>query len=241
MYNGVTMERELFESLKFTFEKSDPEIILSLLCQKFSGDVGFSTSFSVEDQVITHMLARYGPQVKIFTLDTGRLPEETYRTLESTREYYGLNIEIFFPDYNSVEKMVAERGINLFYRSVEDRKRCCFVRKVEPLQRALKGVKVWITGLRREQSVTRSEISVFEYDEAYHLYKCNPLWNWTESEVWEYIRNNNVPYNSLYDKGYRSIGCEPCTRAVQEGEDVRAGRWWWEHPETKECGLHVIR
>lgn len=216
----------------------DPEFILRYFIDKYKDKVIFSTSFSIEDQVITHILYKITPQPKIFTLDTGRLPEETYKTIEKTREYFNISIEIYFPDYHLVEEMVKEKGPNLFYNSIEDRKRCCYVRKIEPLKRALKGYDVWITGLRREQSITRQNINIADYDEANQIIKVNPLYNWSEEEVWNYIKKNNIPYNSLYDKNYTSIGCEPCTRPTKVGEDVRGGRWWWEKPETKECGLH---
>lgn len=213
--------------------------VVSKVVSLYGNEAALSTSFSIEDQVITDMLSRITSHPHVFTLDTGRLPEATYKVLERTREHYNIEIRIYFPKYHSVEELVNTYGPNFFYQSVEKRKLCCNVRKLEPLARALTGVKVWITGLRREQSVTRQTIELVEYDAVHRIIKVNPLYNWTEEEVWKYIRTHNVPYNSLYDKGYRSIGCEPCTRPVQAGEDIRAGRWWWEHPETKECGLHL--
>ena len=173
------------------------------------------------------------------TLDTGRLPQETYNIMDATRERYGAAIDVFFPQAEAVQAMVAEHGLNLFYQSVDFRKLCCGVRKMEPLRRALSGLDAWITGLRRDQSVTRTDVHKVEWDTGNNLIKINPLVDWTHDDVWAYIRANNVPYNALHDRGYPSIGCAPCTRAIQPGEPERAGRWWWEHPETKECGLHV--
>jgi len=230
---------ETIEKLNNQLKGKDTIEVIKYFSETFGKKAAFSTSLSIEDQVITHMLFSINSKVKIFTLDTGRLPNETYSLIEKTREQYNIKIHIYFPNYRSVEKMVRERGINLFYNSIEDRKRCCYVRKIEPLKRALKNIEVWITGLRREQSITRQNIELIEYDSNYKLIKVNPLYNWTEAQVWDYIKKNNIPYNSLYDKNYLSIGCAPCTRAVQPGEDIRAGRWWWENPNTKECGLHI--
>jgi len=230
---------ETIEKLNNQLKDKDTIEVIKYFSETFGKKAAFSTSLSIEDQVITHMLFSINSKVKIFTLDTGRLPNETYSLIEKTREQYNIKIHIYFPNYRSVEKMVRERGINLFYNSIEDRKRCCYVRKIEPLKRALKNIEVWITGLRREQSITRQNIELIEYDSNYKLIKVNPLYNWTEAQVWDYIKKNNIPYNSLYDKNYLSIGCAPCTRAVQPGEDIRAGRWWWENPNTKECGLHI--
>lgn len=230
---------ETIEKLNNQLKDKDTIEVIKYFSETFGKKAAFSTSLSIEDQVITHMLFSINSKVKIFTLDTGRLPNETYSLIEKTREQYNIKIHIYFPNYRSVEKMVRARGINLFYNSIEDRKRCCYVRKIEPLKRALKNIEVWITGLRREQSITRQNIELIEYDSNYKLIKVNPLYNWTEAQVWDYIKKNNIPYNSLYDKNYLSIGCAPCTRAVQPGEDVRAGRWWWENPNTKECGLHI--
>jgi len=178
-------------------------------------------------------------EIKIFTLDTGRLFEETYDLLDIAEKKYKLNIGIYFPDAQHIEKMVHEKGINLFYESVENRKLCCHLRKVEPLKRALSEMEVWISGLRREQALTRKESKIVEWDESNNLIKINPLIDWTRKQVWNYITERKIPYNSLHDKGYASIGCLPCTRAILPGEDERAGRWWWENSENKECGLHV--
>ncbi|MDX9941759.1 MAG: phosphoadenylyl-sulfate reductase [Bacteroidales bacterium] len=198
----------------------------------------FSTSLGAEDQVITHMLMQINPEAKIFTLDTGRMFPETYEVIEKTEARYNMRIRVFFPDYKAVEHMVNTRGINLFYYSIENRKLCCHIRKIEPLKRALRGNQVWITGLRREQSPTRLDMRYSEWDEGNSIIKVNPLLDWTEKQVWDYIHQHKIPYNTLHDKGFPSIGCQPCTRAIEAGEDVRAGRWWWENPDSKECGLH---
>jgi phosphoadenosine phosphosulfate reductase len=213
--------------------------VVRLAVATFGAKVALSSSFGAEDMVLIDMLTRVAPKARIVTLDTGRLPQETYNVMDATRERYGAVIDVFFPQAEAVQAMVGEHGLNLFYQSVDFRKLCCGVRKTEPLRRALSGLDAWITGLRREQSVTRTDVHKVEWDDANKLIKINPLADWTLDEVWNYIRENNVPYNALHDRGYPSIGCAPCTRAVQPGEDQRAGRWWWEHPETKECGLHV--
>jgi phosphoadenosine phosphosulfate reductase len=217
----------------------EPVEILSWALEHFGADqIALASSLGAEDQVLTKMLLKIQPKAIIFTLDTGRLPQETHDCMKATEEKYGFKYRVYHPDAKVVEKMVAEKGPDLFYESVENRKLCCHVRKVEPLKRALKGLKAWICGLRREQSVTRADLSVIEWDAGNGLYKINPLIDWTEKQVWDYIRANGVPYNKLHDQGYPSIGCAPCTRAVKQGEDVRAGRWWWESPDKKECGLH---
>lgn len=213
--------------------------VIRLANERFARRVALSSSFGAEDMVLIDMLMRVNPKARIVTLDTGRLPQETYNVMDATRQKYGAVIEVFFPRAEAVEAMVAEHGLNLFYHSIDNRKLCCGVRKTEPLRRALSGLDAWMTGLRRDQSVTRTAVRKIEWDEANALIKINPLADWTLDDVWKYIRENNVPYNALHDRGYPSIGCAPCTRAIQPGEDQRAGRWWWEHPETKECGLHV--
>ncbi len=220
------------------FAKATAEETLEFFTREFGSKISFSSSLGAEDQVITHMLAEISPQTTIFTLDTGRIFPETYDLMEKTREKYGKHIEVFFPDYEQVEEMVKEKGINLFYRSVENRKLCCHIRKVEPLKRAFKDLDAWICGLRRDQSITRFNNKRVEWDDQNGLMKINPLIDWSEDEVWDYIRKYDIPYNELHDKGFPSIGCQPCTRAVLPGEDVRAGRWWWEQPEKRECGLH---
>ena len=199
-----------------------------------------ASSLAAEDMVLTDLILRNKLDIGIFSLETGRLHAETLAVLDKIKETYGYEVELFRPQPEAVEGYVKNHGLNAFYDSVELRKECCRIRKVEPLQRALAGKKAWITGQRRSQSATRSELLVEEVDAGHGLAKFNPLADWSENDVWNYIRGNNVPYNALHDKGYPSIGCEPCTRAIEPGEDVRAGRWWWENPDSKECGLHVV-
>ena len=220
------------------FTGKQPEEVLRFVLDTFGSRIAFASSLGLEDQVITAMLAGIDPGVRIFTLDTGRLFPETYELIHNTNMRYGIRVEIFFPDATAVENMVNSKGVNLFYESIENRKQCCNIRKVQPLHRAFTGLEAWICGLRREQSITRSDLQIFEWDESNQLLKINPLISWTEEMVMEYIRKNDVPYHPLHDKGFPSIGCQPCTRAILPGENVRAGRWWWENPETRECGLH---
>ncbi|GIX22131.1 MAG: phosphoadenosine phosphosulfate reductase [Gammaproteobacteria bacterium] len=203
--------------------------------------VVFANSLGAEDMVLTDLLFRHYPQVDMFSLDTGRLPEETYALMDRVEAHYGRRIPLYFPDTAQVEAFVREHGVNAFYRSVELRKACCRIRKVEPLKRALAGYDAWITGQRRAQSITRADLQAIEHDPVHGMIKVNPLVDWSEKEVWHYIRSREVPYNVLHDRFYPSIGCAPCTRAITPGEDIRAGRWWWENPETKECGLHPGR
>jgi phosphoadenosine phosphosulfate reductase len=199
--------------------------------------IAFACSFGAEDMVLLDAIAKHARKIEVFTLDTGRLPEETHLLLETVREKYPVPIRTYFPDAAAVQAWVEQNGPNAFYKSVAQRQECCYIRKVEPLQRALAGKKSWITGLRREQSSARLGLELESWDEANGLIKINPLLEWTYYEVWAYIRSNEVPYNALHDRGYPSIGCAPCTRAIEEGEDFRAGRWWWE-TSSKECGLH---
>ena len=213
--------------------------VLDYFCKQYKDQISFSSSMGAEDQVIIDMIARSGNRVKIFTLDTGRLFPETYDLIDRTRKQYGIGIDVIFPDFGLVEKMVKEKGVNLFYESIENRKLCCHIRKVEPLKRALSGMNAWITGIRKDQTLKRFNTSLVEWDDSYGLIKTNPLFKWTEKMVWEYIRSNNVPYNVLHDKGFPSIGCQPCTRAVGSGDDPRSGRWWWEEQGQRECGLHI--
>lgn len=215
-----------------------PQEVIAWFLNDFEGKVAFSTSLGAEDQAITKMIADIDKTADIFTLDTGRLFPETYDLMDRTAKKYDITIRVMFPDAAQVEEMVNSKGINLFYDSIENRKLCCHIRKIEPLKRAFKGLDAWICGLRREQAITRKDMKLVEWDENNGLIKVNPLIDWTEEHLWEYIKQNNVPYNTLHDKGFPSIGCQPCTRAIMPGEDVRAGRWWWENPETKECGLH---
>ncbi len=217
----------------------DPEGILAWAFGYFGSDkVALASSLSAEDQVLTDMIFKIQKKAVVFTLDTGRLPKETYECAQETMKKYGFRYRVYSPNAGAVKKMVREKGLDLFYESVKNRKFCCHVRKVEPLKRALKGLKAWICGLRREQSVTRTGLNLVEWDAGNGLYKLNPLIHWTEEQAWEYIRRNQVPYNKLHDQGYPSIGCAPCTRAVKPDEDIRAGRGRGEHPDKKECGLH---
>ena len=232
--------QEKAQELNKLLEEASALEIVSYFLNNYKGNIVFSTGLGAEGQVLTDMIANKDKNaVKFITLDTGRLFQETYDTIDRTRDHYDININIYFPDYKKVEEMVNEKGMNLFYKSVENRKLCCHIRKIEPLKRATKGYKIWIAGLRRDQSITRINLQPVEWDEANQMIKVHPLYNWTEDEVWNYIKKNNVPYNELHDKGYPSIGCEPCTRAIKPGEDIRDGRWWWEEPEKKECGLHT--
>ncbi len=237
--------RELTESIQARgeeFESKSAQEILAWALAEFHPRIALAASFGAEDVVVIDLLMKLNPKARLFTLDTGRLPAETYSLMEALRERYGLAIEVYFPQAEAVQEMVRERGVNLFYKSIENRKLCCQIRKVEPLGRALAGLDAWITGLRRDQAMTRTGVRKVEIDAEHGgLVKVNPLADWTWEQVWAYIRAHNVPYNVLHDRGYPSIGCAPCTRAVEPGEDPRAGRWWWEHPETKECGLHVAK
>jgi phosphoadenosine phosphosulfate reductase len=200
----------------------------------------FASSLAAEDMVLTDLILKNRLSIGIFSLETGRLHKETLSMVERVKEHYGYDIALFRPQPEAVEAYVSQNGLNAFYDSIDMRKECCRIRKVEPLGRALKDKKAWVTGQRRAQSTTRAELAVQEDDAAHGMVKFNPLADWSEEEVWEYLRSNGVPYNELHDQGYPSIGCEPCTRAIQPGEDVRAGRWWWENPDSKECGLHMV-
>ena len=234
------LNRAQVEKLAEDFENKKPPEILKWALDQFHPRIALASSFSLEDGVITDMLSKINPKFRVFTLDTGRLNQETYSLIDRIRARYDVPIEVYYPDTASIEKMVREHGMNLFYESVESRRLCCNVRKVEPLMRALSGLDAWITGLRREQSVTRTAVKKIEIDEAHNdIVKINPLVDWNEELVWEHTKKNGIPYNLLYDKGYTSIGCEPCTRPIKPGEDARAGRWWWESADKKECGLHV--
>jgi phosphoadenosine phosphosulfate reductase len=229
----------MIKELNVRFKNEPLPEVLNFFLKKFKGKIAFASSLGAEDQVLTHLIATIDPEAKIFTLDTGRLFQETYDLIDRTNSRYKIRIEIYFPAADQVEKMVHEKGINLFYENVENRKLCCHIRKVEPLRRALKGIDIWITGLRREQSPNRNTMALVEADESHiGVLKLNPLIDWTYDMVWDYIKEHNIPYNALHDKGFPSIGCQPCTRAVEPGEDIRAGRWWWEMDGKKECGLH---
>jgi phosphoadenosine phosphosulfate reductase len=231
------MEKELLEHVK----GKEPEAILELILSRFSTEkLVLASSLGAEDQVLTHMVLALNAKARIFVLDTGRLHQETYDLMDKTRKTYDFSYEIGFPSSSSVEELLSKKGSNSFYDSVENRKECCYIRKVEPLNRLLSTADAWITGLRRDQAVTRGTLQEVEWDESHKMIKINPLASWSNDDVWAYIKKNNIPYNELHDKGFPSIGCAPCTRAIKEDEDIRAGRWWWETPDQKECGLHVV-
>jgi phosphoadenosine phosphosulfate reductase len=237
--SGISSEnKNKIEALNERFEKGTAEEVLKYFITEYPEKIALASSMGAEDQVLTRMVCSIDPATRIFTLDTGRLFPETYQLIDETNKFFHTSIEVFFPDFRQTERMVALKGINLFYRSIENRKECCHVRKIEPLKRAFENLDVWICGLRRDQSVTRLSVKMIEWDEGNGLIKVNPLINWTEEQVWNEIHQYKIPYNVLHDKGFPSIGCQPCTRAISQGEDVRAGRWWWEEPEHKECGLH---
>jgi phosphoadenosine phosphosulfate reductase len=213
---------------------------LSWVGLQFGPKAKYSSALGIEDQVITHLIARQNLPIEIFTLDTGRLFQESYDLLDVTRTKYKISIKTYFPNNQQVEKLLTEKGPNSFYNSVENRKECCFIRKVEPLKRALEGTAVWITGIRSEQSTNRGQMELVEWDDQHKVIKYNPLLNWSEQEVSKFVEENKVPVNTLHKKGFPSIGCAPCTRAIADGEDPRAGRWWWE-ATSKECGLHETK
>ncbi len=212
---------------------------LEFLAERFSGRIVFSSSFSFEDQAISHMILSNNLPIQIFTLDTGRMFAETYSVWNSSNEKYHTKIKAYYPNQQQLQEFIEEKGPNSFYESVDNRKRCCHIRKVEPLQRALAGKELWVTGLRAQHSAARHDLPLFEWDEINQVVKYHPILHWSFDEVKAYIRENNIPYNPLHDRGFVSIGCAPCTRAVKEGEDFRAGRWWWEDAGKKECGLHA--
>jgi len=223
-----------------TLEAKSAEEVVQWALETFGDRVALASSFGAEDVVLIDMLVKVNPKARVFTLDTGRLNQETYDVMEKIFHKYQLHIEVMFPQTEAVEQMVREKGLNLFYHSVENRKLCCRIRKVEPLNRALQGLEAWMTGLRREQVVTRADVKKVDVDADHGgIAKLNPLADWTWPQVMDYVKQHEVPYNVLHDQGYPSIGCAPCTRAVKSGEDFRAGRWWWERPDQKECGLHV--
>jgi phosphoadenosine phosphosulfate reductase len=226
-----TLEKELLS-------RSLPERI-QFISSYFAGErLVFSTSFGQEDQAITQAIASTKSPIEIFTLDTGRQFQESYELMDLTIKKYGISLQTFFPNTSAVESLVAKKGFNSFYTSVENRKECCFVRKMEPLNRALQGAKVWITGLRAEQSENRADMPIIEWDENRQFWKINPLIDWSFSQLENYLQEHKIPQNPLHKKGFISIGCAPCTRAISEGEHPRAGRWWWENSQ-KECGLHA--
>jgi len=232
------MNKELINKWNSELKDSTPSEVIAFFLKQFPNKVALSTSLGIEDQALTEIVASIDNKARIFTLDTGRLFPETYDLLDRTCKKYKIKIDVYFPDTAEIEEMVNNKGINLFYDSIENRKLCCNMRKLVPLARAMKGLDAWITGLRRDQSVTRTDMQLVEWDDNNNILKINPLINWTEQDVWDYIESKNIPYNTLHKKGFASIGCQPCTRAIEQGEDIRAGRWWWENPDTKECGLH---
>ena len=220
-------------------EKSPEEIVKYAVEALGTARITLASSLSIEDQVLTDILLKTAPGARVFFIDTGRHFQKTYDLMEQTMNRYNFNFEVYAPDTGELEAAVAGYGPNFFYESVELRKKCCEIRKIGPLKRVLRTVDGWICGLRRDQSMTRQDIQIFEWDSNHSICKINPIAFWTEEQVWEYIKEHNVPYSNLYSKGFRSIGCEPCTRAVNPGEDIRSGRWWWEDPDKKECGLHL--
>jgi phosphoadenosine phosphosulfate reductase len=226
------------DKIRELIKGKSPEEALRTLADNYPGKIVFSTSLGYEDQVISHFIFSNNLPIEVFTLDTGRLFNETYSVLNSTLERYKTPIKVMYPQTNALEKLVTKKGPISFYESLENRKECCFIRKVEPLKRALAGKEIWITGIRADQSDNRQSMDNVEWDEANKITKYHPILDWTLSDVKKYIFDHNIPYNALHDKGFVSIGCAPCTRAIKEGEDFRAGRWWWEQNDKKECGLH---
>ena len=230
--------KSIFQDLiEKNIQNNSIEVVLDKLTDLFPDEICFSTSFSMEDQVITDLVKKN--PIKIFTLDTGRLFEDTYNTWNLTRSKYKVNVKAYYPNQEELEPFIQEKGPDSFYTSVDNRKKCCEIRKVHPLKRALQGNKVWVTGLRAEHSPDRNDLQQLEWDESNQIIKYHPLLFWTTDQVRNYIKEKQIPYNILHDKGFVSIGCSPCTRAIQPGEDFRAGRWWWEDASKKECGLHV--
>ncbi len=219
--------------------KSSADVISYILELMGPSNIALASSMSIEDQVLTHMILNINPNARIFFIDTGRHFQETYDLMEETMRSYKFNYEVYAPESGEIEETVSRLGPNFFYDSVDSRKKCCEIRKVKPLKRVLGTVDGWICGLRRDQSPTRQDMEVFEWDKGNSIYKINPIVFWSEGDVWEYIKTHNIPYSSLYRNGFRSVGCRPCTRAVQPGQDIRSGRWWWEDPDKKECGLHL--
>jgi len=241
MTERATLADRQVDELNARFVRAEPQAVLAWALERFHPRIALASSFGAEDVVLIDMLHKINPGARVVTLDTLRLHTETYDVVDRIRARYGMDVEAFYPDLSAVDAFVRERGYNCFYASVDNRKTCCGIRKVEPLGRALAGLDAWITGLRRDQAATRADVQPVEIDDAHPgLVKLNPLADWTTEHVWAYIREHEVPYNALHDVGYPSIGCEPCTRAVKPDEDPRAGRWWWEQDAAaKECGIHV--
>ena len=215
------------------------EKIIKWAADAHKGKITLSSAFNPECQVLLDIIKQNSIDIPVFTLDTGRLFNETYNLISQTEKHYGIKIKTYFPDAADVEKMVSKSGINLFHKNIDLRKECCHIRKLLPLKRALEGMECWITGLRKEQSETREDMKIVELNKEKNLIKINPLINWSDDQVWDYIRQNNVPYNTLHNQGYPSVGCACCTRQVKQGDHPRSGRWWWEKPEHRECGLHI--
>jgi phosphoadenosine phosphosulfate reductase len=239
MQTSTGTQEVTLELLQHSINTADVVTALRNITNAFPGGVIFSTSFSWEDQAIAHLIFSEQLPITVFTLDTGRMFPETYSTWSSTLERYKTPITAYYPDASSLQSFIAEKGPNSFYESVDNRKQCCFIRKVEPLQRALQGKQVWITGIRAAHSPNRTDMTALEWDGSNNIAKYHPLLNWSTDELQSFIRQHNIPYNPLHDRGFVSIGCAPCTRAIKAGEDFRAGRWWWEEADKKECGLHV--
>lgn len=232
------MDKSTIQTWNEKLKGSSPHDVISYFYKNFPDQILFSTSLGLEDQALTEIIASVDNNANIITLDTGRLFPEIYDLIDRTSKKYGVKIKLYFPNEEDIEEMVNSKGVNLFYDSIENRKLCCQLRKLDPLNRAMEGYKGWITGLRKDQSVTRTDMQLIEWDENYNMIKINPIIHWTEKDVQDYIGAKGIPVNPLHKKGFSSIGCQPCTRAIEPGEDIRAGRWWWEDPETKECGLH---
>lgn len=230
---------EEVKRLNDEFEGSSPREVLEWASRNLGSGVALATSFQIQGMALLDMLVRTDPRARVFTLDTGRLPSQTYELMDRVRDRYGVNVEVLFPDKAEVEEMVARHGVNLFYKSVENRRLCCQVRKTNPLNGFLRTLDAWISSIRADQTEQRAGARKFEIDYLHgRMLKINPILDWTMERVWDYVRENDVPYNELHDMGYPSIGCDPCTRAVKEGDDPRAGRWWWERGSDKECGIH---
>ena len=234
-------KKKFIEEIKGKLEGKTTEEVLSTVAELVPQGVVFSSSFGLEDQVLTHLIVQNGFPVEFFTIDTGRLFNETIQLQRRTSVLYQIKIKTYFPQGAALEEFVNTKGQDAFYDSIENRKECCYIRKVEPLGRALAGKEIWLTGIRRAQSPDRANLPVIEYDQAHDIIKVHPLINWKDDELWDYIKKYSIPYNPLHKKGYVSIGCSPCTRAIIEGEDPRAGRWWWEEGSHKECGLHIAK
>lgn len=229
----------MIEQIKQDLRGADARSIIRYIDERYGAKAVFSTSFGIEDQVLTSIIAEENAKISLFTLETGRLFPETYYVWNRTLETYQLDIRAYYPQTSAVEDLLREKGPSSFYNSVEDRKECCYIRKIEPLKRAINGYSIWITGIRAEQSQNRDLMDFIEWDEVNKIIKIHPLFDWTLAQTEHYLKEHQVPYNPLHDKGFVSIGCQPCTRAIQKGEDFRAGRWWWEDKSKKECGLHV--